>query len=231
MIRIIFILIVFLFFGCSYTYETIQTSEGKTYRIHSYKDDFKQEKYENTLKYKNSYSKMSLSKYDKIVLTGSFSQFIYFQYDSTRIYIDSTLKNYNPLFLSGIITPKIIFCEANKLCRPIQDSSTLWIKNNDSTLSASNRHVVFSSDFLAKRYNWTGNRISISSIKELPYLTKSFKTRVYIIEHKIYQGGPTNNYYFIELTNDQASRNSSLDNFIKNARLTFFKLTRTTAEI
>jgi hypothetical protein len=99
-----------------------------------------------------------------------------------------------------------------------------------NTRSYSNNYDAFDSAFLPKRYNWSGLRISISDIEELPYLEKN-KTRVFKFEHKIYYGGPRNAFYFFEITNDSANKKTSFIDFIKGGRLTFIKHTWTSMEI
>lgn len=221
--------------SCSYKTRTLTTIDNKKVRVRFYKDPDKQEEYENKYSYKKHYSKMSFEKFNGKIFSDTTTNFTYFQFDSTRIYIDNTPIDgnkgleYAALFKSGLIHPKIISCALNSTCVVPQDSTHKMAIRHD-TITYTEMYLAFDTTFLKRRYNWTGSKIYFSNVKELKYLEKK-TTRVFELEHKIYHGGPTDAYYFIELTNDTADKNTSLYEFIKGSRLTFLKHTNTVMEI
>jgi hypothetical protein len=213
----------------------LATTDHKKVRVRSYKDSYKQEVYENKHIYKRYYSKMTFEKFNGKILCDTITNFTYFQFDSVRIYVDNTPIDgnkgleYANLFKSGLLHPKIISCALNSTCVIPQDSTQKMATRHD-TIAYTEMYLAFDTTFLKKRYNWTGSKIYFSNIKELKYLEKK-TTRFFELEHKIYHGGPTDAYYFIEITNDTADRNTSLSEFINGARLTFLKHTNTVSEI
>ena len=215
--------------------QTLITVDGTKIKVRQYKNDDRQEKYNYTRSFNRVYKKMSFEKYANKIIRDTVNDFTYFQFDSTRIYLDNTpidgnkgLK-YIGLVESGLLYPTIIFCALDKSCSPRQDSIQKMIFHKD-TLIYTEQYIGFDKDWLKKKYGWTGNKIYLSNIKELPYLEKS-NTRVFELEHKIYHGGPTDAYYYIEITNDLAKKKTSLPDFVKGARLTFIEHTWTTLEI
>jgi hypothetical protein len=233
--HLLFILSLISISSCAYKTGTLTSTEGKKVKVRYYKDDNKQKEYENTATFKRVYTPMTFKRHAGLIAKDSFENYIYFEFDTVRIYIDKNLTKgidgakYSTLLESGILSPSIIFCALDSLCRPQQDSSNRMITIGN-TRSYSNNYDAFDSAFILKRYNWSGLRISISDIEELPYLEKN-KTRVFKFEHKIYYGGPRNAFYFFEITNDSANKKTSFIDFIKGGRLTFIKHTWTGMEI
>lgn len=233
--QLAFIFAILFISSCSYKIRTLTTSDNKKIRVRYYEDDTKQEAYENKFVFKKHYSKMTFEKFTGKIIYDTTETFAYFQFDSVRIYIDKIPRDgnkglkYADLFSSGLIYPKIISCALNNVCIIPQDSTLKPVFHGD-TLTTDGIYKSFDKDFLKKRYDWVGSKVYISSLKELPYLEKS-TTRVFEIGHKIYHGGPTNEIYFLEITNDKANKSTSLNDFIKGSRLNFLKHIRTYREI
>mgnify|MGYP001011420626 CR=1 FL=1 len=232
---IAFMLTFFSLNSCSYKTRTLTTIDDKKVRARFYKDPNKQEAYENKFLYKKYYTKMVFEKFNEKIFSDTTINFTYFQFDSIRIYIDKTPIDgnrgleYSGIFKSGLLFPKIISCALNSTCLVPQDSTHKMAIRHDSIMYTE-MYLAFDTTFLVRNYNWTGSKIYFSNIKELTYLEKK-TTRVFELEHKIYHGDPTDAYYFIELTNDNANKNTLLNEFIKGCRLTFLKHTYTLMEL
>ncbi len=234
------IIVFILFNSCSYKVKTLTTSDNKKVRVRFYKDSYRQDVYCYKKSFKRIYSKMSFEKYSGKILSDTINNFIFFQFDSVRVYIDNIsldgnkgLEYYN-LIKSGLIYPKIITCALHPKCIVPQDTILKVVDKKiaigKDSVSLSELELRYDTNFLKKNYNWTGPKIYFSYIKELPYLEKK-TTRVFELEQKIFHDGPTNTYYFVEITNDKAEYKTSLSEFVKDANLTFFKYTYTTTEI
>ncbi len=74
------------------------------------------------------------------------------------------------------------------------------------------------------RYRWKGVSVTIRYIKELKYLEKSKHKRVFKFEIAMYEHccNPTDYRYYIELENNDVGRKTKLNDFVKNAKVTFF---------
>ena len=232
---IIYSLTILLINSCAYKTKNLTTIDNKKVRVRFYKDTDMQEAYENKHLFKRTYSKMTFEKYNGKILSDTIYNFTFFQFDSIRVYIDNIpidgnqgLK-YSDLIKSGLISPKIISCALNPVCIIPQDSVRKMAIRKD-TVTFTETFLAFDTCFLKKKYSWTGSKIYISNIKELPYIEKK-TTRVFELEHKIYHGGPIDAYYYVEITNDKADNNTSFSDFVKGARLTFLKHTNTVIEL
>ncbi len=233
--KVLFILTIFALNSCAYKMTTFETADGKKVKMKIYKDDNRQEEYVNEVVFNRLYKKMSFEKYKGKIIKDTFNEYTYFQFDTVRIYLNSLQVDgniglrYSLLFGSGLITPNIILCALDSLCKQQPDYTEKYNMNHDTLTT--DGVVLFDKSFLQKKYNWTGHRIYISKITELVYLEKQSRTKVFELEHKIYYGGPTDAYYYIELTNESANKQTTFDEFIKGAKLTFIKHSRTVAEI
>lgn len=82
-------------------------------------------------------------------------------------------------------------------------------------------------------YRWKGVSLTIRYIKELKYLEKSKHKRVFKFEIAMYEHccNPTDYRYYIEIENNTADRKTKLNDFVKNAKVTFFYFFEKTYEI
>lgn len=233
--QLIYTFIFFSINSCSYRTETLVSTEGEKFKVRNYENVDKQRQYDNSIIFKRNYIPMSFTKYSGLIKKDSFEKFFYFEFNNERIYIDKELLAgkqgdiHSSILESGLLYPSIIFCALDTLCRPQQDSAKeMIIIDNEREYSHS--YKAFDSTFLMKRYGWSGIRIQISDIIELHHLEKK-NTRVFKLEHKFYREWPNDAFYFFELTNSKATKDMDFSDFIKGARLTFFKHTWTGHEI
>ena len=231
----IYILTILLINSCSYKTEILVSTDGQKFKVRNYENIDRQRQHDNSIIFKRNYTPMSFPKYSDTIKKDSFEKYVYFEFNKERIYIDKVLltgsqgDNFVSIIESGLLSPSIIFCALDSLCRPQQDSAMIMtIIGNERIYS--NSYRVFDSIFLMERFGWSGIRIQISDIAELPYLGKK-NTRVFKFEHKIYHEWPNDAFYFFELTNNKATKNMNFKDFIKGARLTFMKHTWTGHEI
>jgi hypothetical protein len=204
-------------------------------KVRHYTDDLKQMKYEYTQTFKRVYSIEKFERFSDNIIKDTFKDYTYFQFDSARIYLKNNLltgierKSISALFEYGILTPTIIFCALDSLCRPFKDSSAQMITEG-KTRYFSGKYRVSDSTYSFAEYGWNGLQINISDIEELKYLNKK-NTRVYKLEQRFYKGHWNDAFFLFEITNDSANSKTSSTDFVKGGRLTFIKHTWTAGQI
>jgi hypothetical protein len=147
----------------------------------------------------NNYTKTNYEKYEKEVLKIDSSTY---KFEDKIIVLEIGNSRYEKLFQNGIFNPDIIFGkETSKLKKSEIDSLSL------------NQKVL---------YNLTRNdSLAICCFEELEKLTPNPQTKrfkFWVLRNEI--SNPTE--YYIELYNGKARKETSLEDFIENSRMTFY---------
>ncbi|WP_316768965.1 hypothetical protein [Pedobacter frigiditerrae] len=150
--------------------------------------------------FKSEYKKQSFEKYDGVIKIINESTFKFGEKTLTIINTDNSLLK---IFKKGIFNPDIVFGAGTS--KPLT-------QNQIDTMSTNEK--VF--------YNMVRNdSLNISSVKELVKLNPNYKTKRFVFW--LFNPGRLNpTEYYFELYNDNANYKSSLNEFLENAKMTFF---------
>lgn len=150
--------------------------------------------------FNSEYKKQSFEKYNgdiKIINESTF------KFGEKTISITNTDKSLLKIFKKGIFNPDIVF--GSETSKPLT-------QNKIDTMSTSEK--VF--------YNMVRNdNLNISSVKELVELNPNYRTKRFIF-WLFGQGWLNPTEYYFEIYNDKANKKSSLNEFLENAKMTFF---------
>ncbi len=126
-----------------------------------------------------------------------------FKFGEKTLSITNTDKSLLKIFKEGIFNPDIVF--GSETSKPLT-------QNQIDTMSTSEK--VF--------YNMDRNdSFNISSVKELVKLNPNYKTKRFVLW--LFSPGRLNpTEYYFEIYNDKANKKSSLNEFLENAKMTFF---------
>jgi predicted RNA-binding protein len=175
-----------------------------------------QEDYWATELFKNSYSKQTFERFNgEIIALNNYK----IQYDSTvlKVFTDDLLIK--QIFTSGIFYPDI-FDDPRTF-----DTSIRRIRMEAASISKEEK-IPTDSSTLANNAHFRdliqNDTISISVVEEVAFLSNSPKAKRFRmwVNHR-WMPNPT--VYFFELSNDNATINTSLAEFIKAATLTFMR--------
>ena len=98
-------------------------------------------------------TRVEYPKYIGDIISDIIGQTTFIQFDSSRIYLYSGAENYKGIFLSGLVSPKAIYCIWNSGCR---------VPPKQRAYSAETGLPVNT-----QKYGWTGYGLSISSFELL----------------------------------------------------------------
>lgn len=194
--------------GCSYRLVRVTDSEGGHHWSRFYADPQKRQAYQTRMIFKYQYSPIGQAKRYKPTGHDTIAGCSYYQFDTTRLYIEASLELYRPLFESGIISTRTFYCLKDDSCH-VPDKSHAW---NLST------GVPYVPGILG----WKGHAVLISKIEQVVTpRTKMNARRFLLFTHDSFQNGFT--VYVLELTNPEADKLTDLTTFCKGAELSFFK--------
>jgi len=152
--------------------------------------------------YKNEYRKKNYKKFEgKITLTDSHAQF-----DDKIFYYDKSDKLTTQLLKEGLLYPQLL---TDYQMQKFLDETT------DKTQK---RFLRLQKD---PRAGFDVNNVSISHTTELPSVSSNTKTKIFKLLFKDSKLGNNSILYLIELTNKSAAKDTSLEDFIKGATLTY----------
>jgi len=157
--------------------------------------------------YKNEYKKKNYKKFEgKIVTTATEVQFAnkFFSYDKSDKITSLLLKE-------GLLYPQLL---TDYQMQKFLDETT------DKTQK---RFLKLQKD---PRAGFDVNNVKLSNATEFPSLSSSPKTKVFKINYKDNKLGNNSILYLIELTNKNATKDTSLEDFIKNSTLTYIQQER-----
>jgi hypothetical protein len=157
--------------------------------------------------YKNEYKKKNYKRFEgKIVATATEVQFT-----NKFFYYDKSDKITSLLLKEGLLYPQLL---TDYQMQKFLDETT------DKTQK---RFLKLQKD---PRAGFDVNNVKLSNATELPSLSSSPKTKVFKINYKDNKLGNNSILYLIELTNKNATKETSLEDFIKNSTLTYIQQER-----
>lgn len=166
-----------------------------------YKNQGEQENYWAEILFRKEYKKQDYTKFNGKIEIISDDK-IKFGNKNLIVYCP---KEYLSIFTTGIFYPQLI----------LGDTENNKILSNEEQVKLSSE----------ERFKYNLNRndtFRISAFEELTFLTKSPKTKRFRFWN--FRPGFANpQVYFIELTNEKATKKTLLQEFIQNAQLTFIK--------
>jgi hypothetical protein len=246
--------------SCGYKMITVTDINGKKFKERQYSNSERGERYVNKLAYKRIYKKQDYSRFSGRIISDTIRESVFVQYDSiVRIYLneDNNNKLYAPIFSSGLLYPKMIFCATDSLCKPLINYEDTIIKDTskntiirygnpvimedaiyDSGTSAvklGNLEYHYAIPEKVDRFGYRGTSVNVRNISELKYLETVHK-KVFKVEFSTwssigYSDGITDYYYYLEIENATLNRNVDLNSFVKGGKVTFFKFEYSTHEI
>ncbi len=195
-------------FSCSYKWTTITDTKGNNYRVREYKDFDKQKQYNEKSFFKYQYRQENYSKYHGLIQSDTANEYSYIQFDTVRIYLLRDTKNYIDVFKSGLISGQLIYCKLDSLCRP---RGQMGIRNAE-TGELIKLHIG----------DWYGHTITIAYFDEPKHLKISPQKRRFKFWVSTF-AGTGHDVFFLELTNNKVSKYIDINEFVKDAHVTFIK--------
>ncbi len=197
------------FQSCSYTWTRLEATDGKKSWVHQYKDYEKQEQFEDNYIFNNWKIEQAYQKYTGRITTDTTHGSTFIQFDSIRVYLFSGANKYKSVFTSGLITGQMLYCKMDSTCKPTQGLKMTDVKTGEPIIE--------------NLWGWTGHTITIDYFEELKNVKskptqRKFKFWVYPYK-KRFNGG--NAIFLLELTNEKATKQTDIDEFIKGATVTF----------
>ncbi|WP_326983803.1 hypothetical protein VUJ46_04475 [Chryseobacterium sp. MYb264] len=157
--------------------------------------------------YKSQYKKKNYKKFEgKITVTDHHVQF-----DDKIFFYDKSDKITTQLLKDGLLYPQLL---TDYQMQKFLDETT------DKTQK---RFLKLQKD---PRAGFDVNNVTISSITELPSPASNPKTRVFKFLYKDSKLGNNSILYLIELTNKSATKDTSMEEFINGASLTYLQQER-----
>jgi hypothetical protein len=182
--------------ACHYRLRRYETEEEKRVWLRYYPDPKRREAFMESNIFKYRYEKESFSRIYSTLTpdTGKGSRL--FKFDSTSILLSETEKKYHCIFSEGLLYPKMIWCSGGGSCLPFH-----------KMLVATGEEPV-------------DLQVRIRDLHELTAVKHSLTTRRFRF-NVTGEGGFT--VYFFELTNENATKNMKLEDFIKSSHATFLE--------
>jgi len=151
--------------------------------------------------FKTDYKKKNYKKFDgKIFVKENLAQF-----DNKTVYFDKADKITTTILREGLIYPQLL--------TDFQMQKFL----DETTDKTQKRFLKLQKD---PKASFDVNNIKFSNTSELTFLTSNIKTKRFKTSVKDIRLNTTSTYLF-ELMNDKATKNISLEEFIKGAKLTY----------
>lgn len=199
-------------FSCSYRLIRVETPDGKHFWSKQYKDVELGERKEDQSVFKDWYNVQSHDRYSGNITSDTINGTTFVQFDSARIYLFDETSRYKNLFTSGLISSQLLYCTFNEDCKPVEPMYVITNTETGDTL-------------VEDLWGWTGHTIRIEYFEELQHVhskptQRRFKFWVY--PYKMRFNG-SNSIFYIELTNENANRDTDLDTFIQGAKVTFIE--------
>ncbi len=207
--RVFMAFVVFIIsYSCSYKLVRNEAANDEKYWYRSYKDYEKQTAYNDEsfflLKLRDSVN----DNYSGVIRPDTLQDAIFIQYDTVSIFLFGNAIKYKKIFISGLLSNYSFYCLKNPDCLP--PSSTI------KTINVENGKEI-KSNFMG----WSGPFLSINYFEELTFkkrktTQKRFKLHV-CFSQSMYIGDLI---YLLEVTNNEADKNTDLETFIKGAKVT-----------
>jgi hypothetical protein len=168
--------------------------------VHAYGQKASEQSYEFEIEVFNSskYKKNHYAKFQGIILSKGKNTY---QFGDKFLTLSIDNEDYLKLFLTGIFNPDVIF------------GPTTTIRQTELDSMSQNQKAL---------YNLVRNdRLSICCFRELEKLNPNPQTKRFVFW--LFRTGISNpTEYYIEFWNEKAIKNTSIQDFIQGARMTFF---------
>lgn len=208
------ILTILIFQSCSFRWTRLEATNGKKFWVRQYKDNQKQEEFEDRYVFKNWKKEATYQKYTGSITSDTIHGSTFIQFDSVRVYLFSGANKYKSVFTSGLISGQMLYCKMDSTCKPTQGLKMTNVETGEPIIE--------------NLWGWTGHTITIDYFEELKNIKSEptqRKFKFWVYPYKIrFNGG--NAIFLLELTNEKATRETDIEEFIKGASVTFITHTR-----
>lgn len=193
--------------SCNYKMTTIVDTNGEKHRVRKYKKYEDQKVYNEKRIFEGPNQLDTDSRYNGSISLITTDSLQYVQYDNVRVVLGEEESKFIKIFSSGLLNSKVIYCTLDSLCRP---PTPMLIKEVE-TGKVVKPHIG----------DWYGDIIHIGLIEEPEYLKISPNKRRFKLWVNAIYGAYGYNVFFIQLTNDKVDKYVDIEEFVKNASLTF----------
>ncbi len=118
---LIIILCCCLLSACNYRWTKAYNTEGKMQWVKEYKSHELEVKKRDQFVFEKRYNPKEYSKYSGKIFSDTTHGLTFVQFDSIRVYMYNELAIYKNIFTSGLVSPQMIYCVLDSLCRPFSD--------------------------------------------------------------------------------------------------------------
>lgn len=199
------ILLCCLLCACGYGNIVHFTPNGKKIKERAYRNPEKEEAYRTRMFFKYRYKESNYSKYTgRITQEQTQNGRLCVQFDSSRIYLLKDIAQYAPLFTCGVLYPHQFYCAMDTSCKFIQPYTIIERNSGKDSVKTI-----------------ADEALTISSFEEPRYLKVSPQCRRFKIAIPYGAGG---SIILVELKNNTVQRYVSIDEFAKNAHLSFISV-------
>lgn len=201
--------------SCGYTWTRVEATDGKKLWVRKYKDIRKREQLEDRYIFKNWKRDQVYQKYSGSITSDTTHGSTFIQFDSVRVYLLQGTDRFKSIFTSGLISGQLLYCKLNSSCKPTEGLKLLNAETGEPLIE--------------NLWGWTGHTITIDYFEEMKNIKskptqRRFKFWVY--PYKIRFNG-ANGIFLLELTNNNANKQTDLETFIKGSSVTLLTVART----
>ncbi|PQJ10820.1 hypothetical protein CJD36_012685 [Flavipsychrobacter stenotrophus] len=154
-------------------------------------------------------TRVEYPKYTGDIISDTIGQTTFIQFDSSRIYLYPGAENFKNIFVSGLVSPKMIYCILDSSCRVPSGVRAFSVETG---LPVNTR-----------RYGWSGYSFSISSFDLLTNVKSNGNQRRFRFPVHFDGFGNAICIFFLELTNEHANLTTDLNTFIQKSKVTLIK--------
>lgn len=194
--------------SCSYRLVRLDADSGKKTWVRFYKDEGKRQEHQVRSIFKHEYNAKISPRYLDAITTDTVAGIRWFQYDTVRLFILENAAKHEALFRTGILSPRTFWCARGDTCM-IPDKTCGWTYENGEPV-------------IPDTYGWRGHALLIEEIRIMDELKGNHDSRRFLLYSRLpcAYGGRT--VHLIEVTNPNAHRSTSLEDFIEGASLSLF---------
>jgi len=194
--------------SCSYRLVRLEYVDGRKAWGRFYKDEGKRQDHQVRSIFKHEYKAKISPRYLDAITTDTVAGIRWFQYDTVRLFILENAAKHEALFRTGILSPRTFWCARGDTCM-IPDKTCGWTYENGEPV-------------IRDTHGWSGHTLLIEEIRDMDQPKGGPTSRRFLLYSRLpcAYGGRT--VHLIEVTNPNAHRSTSLEDFIEGAALSFF---------
>lgn len=191
--------------SCGYRWESALTEDGEKVRNRVYKKLAVAEAKRNQSVFNYRDSTKPPPKYLGTITSDTIHNYTFIQFDSIRVYLYDKSSDFKEIFTSGLVSGQTLYSGNNLI----------------ATDTAKNKWDI---------WGWKGKTVFIGGFELLTNVKSKPTERRFKFYAESYPRQPPLLYvlgddaYFLELTNDKATRKTDLHTFLKNANVTLLTL-------